>query len=131
MSIQATCAFSLLGKPSSQQVRSIFESKRCQADGKYVFTSTQGLTSGIKRFPSPHTIKSMIISKNHNYTHHPLAIHFNCHYHELTNIADANDTGSITIFNASYELTQPGDEESFGDGGLSSNWRGALPAPSP
>ncbi|KAJ8578581.1 hypothetical protein ON010_g621 [Phytophthora cinnamomi] len=85
-----------------------FESKRCQADGKYVFVSPQGLTSSIKTFKNPQSIQSMMVGENHNYTHHPLSTTQKCPAH---------------YEHASYDT---GDNGSTFDSSLSSNWYDAL-----
>ncbi|EGZ17641.1 hypothetical protein PHYSODRAFT_331577 [Phytophthora sojae] len=90
---------------SSNHFAMFFESKRCQPDGKFVFVSTPGLTSSIKRFQNPQSIQSMMIGENQKCTHRPVSTTQKCPAHYERTI-DANTT---------YEVE-------WGDSGLSSNW---------
>ncbi|KAL4105922.1 hypothetical protein PRIC1_003977 [Phytophthora ramorum] len=100
-----------------------FETRDCRAEGKYVFTSADGLTSGINKFLNPQSIRSMMIGEDHNHTRHPVATHFLCPVVYET-IAKSSSDEAV---NKTYEFDWSSDDGSVADGGLSSNWYGALP----
>ncbi|KAE8915544.1 hypothetical protein PF005_g4568 [Phytophthora fragariae] len=103
---------------STDHFAMFFESKRCQADGKYVFISAPGLTSSIKRFQTPQSIQSMMIGENRNYTRHPVSITQKCPAHyERARLEATGASLNETSLNATYDV-EWGSE----DGGLSSNW---------
>ncbi|GMF24160.1 unnamed protein product [Phytophthora fragariaefolia] len=100
-----------------------FESKRCQADGKYVFISTQGITSSINRFQSSQSIQSMMIGENRDYARHPVSITQECPAHyEHSSVGNTELSLTGTEFDAADDVGWESNEVPTLNGGMSSNW---------
>lgn len=102
-----------------------FESRRCRADNKFVFISTEGIRSGINKFQSPQSIQSMMIGESRNYTRHPLSTRFKCPTNSRVNEA----TGVLKEVNVNSTSSSDwcSDDGSVVYSGLSPNWHAVLP----